>query len=96
MHFQGANVNVNAPGVAGNTFTVSDLEYIIPNISISAVVNAIASTSDLQTLSTPRILCMNNEEAKIIEVEILPIRKYQGIILEILQHHGNMLRPVLA
>ena len=65
--FQGANVNVNAPGVAGNTFTVSDLEYIIPNISISAVVNAIASTSDLQTLSSPRILCMNNEEAKIIE-----------------------------
>ncbi|MFC1838707.1 type II secretion system secretin GspD [Thermodesulfobacteriota bacterium] len=55
-------------GVLGNTITIGDLTF--PDIG--AVVRAYATDSDLQILSTPQIMTIDNEEAEIKVVDKVP------------------------
>lgn len=55
-------------GVLGNTIKIGDLTF--PDIG--AVVRAYATDSDLQILSTPQIMTIDNEEAEIKVVDKVP------------------------
>lgn len=73
--FKGVGVNMpfglgfgsSASSSSVKSFVVESKEKISPDLTINALVNALATEGDVKTLSSPRLMVLNNQEAKIIE-----------------------------
>ncbi|MEO1017708.1 MAG: secretin N-terminal domain-containing protein, partial [Pseudomonadota bacterium] len=66
-----ATLSNNTSGAVASLFPGLSVSYI--NTDVSAVVNALASTSDVEVISSPRMMVLNNETARLQIGDQVPV-----------------------